>query len=89
MTNGMLNKKLLPHLTESQSMPNSALLLRQLYLDCAQKEGIKPHLIFSLNVFTEFSKFITVKGLKPATSCVRDQDATTAPGSSHAERQVL
>ena len=36
--------------------------------------------------FTEFSKFsdknifvITVKRLEPATSCVRDQDATTAP----------
>ena len=33
--------------------------------------------------FTEFSKFsdkklFTVKGLEPATSCVREQDATTA-----------
>ena len=40
---------------------------------------------FSLNVFTEFrDKNIchyscTVKGLKPATSCTRDQDATTVP----------
>ena len=40
---------------------------------------------FFLNVFTEFSKFsdkkftITVKGLVPATSCIRDQDATTVP----------
>ena len=37
---------------------------------------------FSLNVFAEFSDkniVITVKGLEPATSCVRDQDATTAP----------
>ena len=40
---------------------------------------------FFLNVFTEFSKFgdkkfaIKVKGLEPATSCVRDQDATTVP----------
>ena len=37
---------------------------------------------FSLNVFTEFSDkiFITiVKGLEPATSCFRDQDATTVP----------
>ena len=37
---------------------------------------------FSLNVFTEFSDkifVITGKGLRPATSCVRDQDATTVP----------
>ena len=36
---------------------------------------------FSLNVFTEFAEFSdnTVKGLEPATSCVRDQDATTVP----------
>ena len=40
---------------------------------------------FFLNVFTEFAEFsdkkivITVRGLKPATSCVRDQHATTAP----------
>ena len=37
---------------------------------------------FTLNIFTEFSEFndknivITVKGLKPSTCCVRDQDAT-------------
>ena len=30
--------------------------------------------------FIEFKIFvITVKGLQPATSCERDQDATTAP----------
>ena len=40
---------------------------------------------FFLNVFTEFSKFndkifvLTIKGLEPDTSCVRDQDATTLP----------
>ena len=37
---------------------------------------------FSLNAFTEFSDkifVITEKGLKPATSCVRDQDVTTVP----------
>ena len=39
---------------------------------------------FFLNVFTEFSKFsdkkyLSLKGLEPATSCVRDQDAITAP----------
>ena len=32
----------------------------------------------SLNSVTKIF-LITVKGLKPATSCVRDQDATTAP----------
>ena len=37
---------------------------------------------FSLNVFTEFNdkKYYIYKRLfEPATSCVRDQDATTAP----------
>ena len=40
---------------------------------------------FFPNVFIEFAEFsdkifvITVKGLKLATSCVRDQDATTVP----------
>ena len=37
---------------------------------------------FFLNVFTEFREIIfviTTKGLEPATSCVRDQDTTTAP----------
>ena len=36
---------------------------------------------FFLNVFTEFSdeKYLSLKRLEPATSCVRDQDATTAP----------
>ena len=40
-----------------------------------------PSLEIFLNVFTEFSEYfvLTVKGLKPATSCVRDQDASTAP----------
>ena len=38
-----------------------------------------------LNIITEFREFndkifdITVRGLEPATSCIRDQDATTAP----------
>ena len=40
---------------------------------------------FFLNVFTKFADFsdkifvITVNGLEPTTSCVRDPDATTAP----------
>ena len=36
---------------------------------------------FFLNVFTEFSdkKYLSLKGLEPGTSCVRDQDATTVP----------
>ena len=33
---------------------------------------------FSLNVFTEFAEKRT-QTCHPATSCVRDQDATTAP----------
>ena len=37
--------------------------------------------MFSLNSANSVTKIfvITVKGLKPATSCVRDQNATTAP----------
>ena len=35
--------------------------------------------MFSLNSATKII-LITVKGLEPATSCVRDQDATTVPG---------
>ena len=39
---------------------------------------------FYLNVFTEFSKFsdknvLSLKGLEPATSCVGDKNAITAP----------
>ena len=35
----------------------------------------------SLNLAISVTKIfdITVKGLEPTTSCVRDQDATTAP----------
>ena len=35
---------------------------------------------FFLNVFTEFSdkKYLSLKGFKPATSCVKDHGATTA-----------
>ena len=38
---------------------------------------------FSLNVFTELAefsdkKYLSLKGLEPGTSCVRDQDATIA-----------
>ena len=32
--------------------------------------------MFSLNSANSAKKIVTVKGLKPATSCVRDQDAT-------------
>ena len=43
----------------------------------------KVTLEFFLNVFIEFIKFsdkkyLSLKGIKPATYCVRDQDATTA-----------
>ena len=34
--------------------------------------------MFSLNSVTKIF-VITVKGLEPATSCVRDQEATTVP----------
>ena len=40
---------------------------------------------FSLNVFI----VITVKGLEPANSCVRDQDATTAPARGMRETGSL
>ena len=33
----------------------------------------------SLSKFSDKISVITVKGLESATSCVRDQDATTAP----------
>ena len=41
---------------------------------------------FFLNIFTEFRKFndkryLSLKGLKSLTSCVRDQDATTLSAS--------
>ena len=37
--------------------------------------------MFPLNLVNSMTKMfvITVKGLKPATSCLRDQDAITAP----------
>ena len=45
-----------------------------------------------LNVFTEFSevndKNICHQEFEPATTCVRDQDATTVP-ARHFERQNL
>ena len=48
-----------------------------------QPAGVKLYTMkFFLNVYTEFSDkifVIRVKGLKPVTSCVRVQDATTAP----------
>ena len=44
-----------------------------------QVNGVFP--MFWLNSADSVTKVfvITVKGLKPETSCVRDQDATTAP----------
>ena len=47
---------------------------------------------FFMNVFTEFSEkifVITVKGLEPATSCVRDQDATSLHQQDTCEKQDL
>ena len=48
---------------------------------------------FFLNVFNEFNefsdkKYLSLKGLKPSTSRVRDQDATTVP-ARHIERQFM
>ena len=48
------------------------------------KHEIKITMDFFLNVFTELSeftenKFLYIKGIEPATSSVRDQDATTVP----------
>ena len=47
--------------------------------------------IFSLNSLNSMTKFsvITLKGLEPATSCVRDQDATTAPARHMCETGSL
>ena len=53
-----------------------------------QSGKMKLTMEFFLNVFTEFSDkniVIIVKGLKPATSCLRDQDATTVPARHMSE----
>ena len=34
--------------------------------------------MFSLNF--QWQKYLFLKGIEPANSCVRDQDATTVPG---------
>ena len=41
--------------------------------------------------FTEFSdkKFMILKGLEPATSCVRDQHANTVPARTHVRDWTL
>ena len=46
------------------------------------------------NVFTQFAefsnkKYLSLKGLEPATSCVRDQDSTTAPAIHMSETETL
>ena len=47
--------------------------------------------MFSLNSANSVTKIfvIIVKGLEPATSCVRDQDATAAPARNTSEREDL
>ena len=47
--------------------------------------------MFSLNSANSETKiiFITVKGLEPATSCVIDQDANTAPARHMSETGSL
>ena len=44
----------------------------------------------SLNSANSVTKIfvITVKGLEPATSCVRDQDATLAPAKHRCEKDL-
>ena len=44
--------------------------------------------MFSLNSANSMTKIlvITVKGFKPASSCVRNQDATTAPAKHVRDR---
>ena len=44
--------------------------------------------MFSLNSLNSVTEIfvITVKGLKPATFCVRDQDATTVPAKHTTDR---
>ena len=49
--------------------------------------GVFPKM-FSLNSVTKIF-VITVKVLEPATSCVRDHDATIAPAKDARERQDL
>ena len=44
--------------------------------------------MFSLNSVTKIL-VITVKRLEPATSCVRDQDATTAPAKTHERDKIF
>ena len=46
--------------------------------------------MLSLNVLNPVTKIcLQLKGLEPATSCVRDQDATTVPVQDTCERQDL
>ena len=44
--------------------------------------------MFSLNSVTKIFA-TTVKGLEPATSCVRNQDTTTAPDTTHVRDRVF
>ena len=54
-------------------------------LVCGKGKNVIEIFEFSINVFIEFTKFsekvffITVKGLEPTISCVRDHDTTTVP----------
>ena len=55
-------------------------------------EHLIPSQLSFSKCFTEFTAkifVITVKGLEPATSCVRDHDATTAPRRHTCEKQDL
>ena len=65
----VVNEKLFSHTDNSDSYPGIA------------NANFKCTLEFFLNVLTEFTeqKYLSLKGLTPATSCVRDQDTTTVP----------
>ena len=39
--------------------------------------------MFSLNSLNSVTKYLSLKGLEPATSCVRDQNATTDTCEGH------
>ena len=47
--------------------------------------------MFSLNSEKSVTKIcvITVKGLEPSTSCVRDQDATTTTDKTHVRDRIF
>ena len=70
---------------QKDAKPLKRTLLLQMGAPCGQSFE------FFLNVFTEFSdkKYLSLKGLEPATPCERDQAATTAPARHMCETGSL